>query len=79
MQSVDFPVITYGDFSMPTNVPVTIWRPTNGNSEMGQSDSENITTISGLFFTALNGNELIVAPGSYTPKPATVWTQNDGE
>lgn len=63
---------------MATNVPVTIWRPTDGNAEMGQSDSENITTLSGLNITALNGDELIVAPGSYTPKPATVWVENDG-
>lgn len=62
---------------MATNVPQTIWRPTNGESEMGQSDSENITTISGLFLTTLSGNDLIVAPGSYTSKPATVWHEDD--
>lgn len=63
---------------MATNVPVTIWRPTDGESEMGQSDSENITTLSGLNITTLSGNELIVGPGSYTPKPTTVWTEDDG-
>lgn len=63
---------------MAANVPVTVWRPTNGESEMGQSDSENITTLSGINIATLSGNELIVAPGDYTPKPATVWHENDG-
>lgn len=63
---------------MATNVPVTLWRPADGQSEMGQSDSENITTLSDLLLTTLDGDELIVAPGSYTSKPATVWVENDG-
>lgn len=63
---------------MPANVPVTIWRPTNGDAEMGQSDSEDITTISGLGITTLSGSQLIVAPGTYTPKLATVWEEDDG-
>lgn len=63
---------------MSTNVPVTIWRPTDGESEMGQSDSENITTLSGFNITTLSGTSLIVAPGTYTPKPVTVWVENDG-
>ncbi len=64
---------------MPTNVPITIWRPTNGNSEMGQSNSEDITTLSGLGITTLSGNQLIVALGSYTPLAATRWSEDDGE
>lgn len=63
---------------MATNVPVTIWRPTDGNDEMGQSNSENITTLSSLLITTLSGSQLIVAPGSYTSKPATVWSEDDG-
>ena len=63
---------------MATNVPVTVWRPSNGDAEMGQSDSEDITTLSGLGITTLSGDQLIVAPGSYTPKPASVWSENDG-
>ncbi len=63
---------------MATNVPQTIWRPSLGDAEMGQSDSEDITTLSGLGITSLSGSQLIVAPGTYTNKPATVWVENDG-
>lgn len=63
---------------MATNVPVTIWRPSNGDAEMGQSDSEDIVTLSGLGITTLSDEQLIVAPGSYTLKPTTVWVENDG-
>lgn len=63
---------------MATNVPATIWKPTDGNSEMGQSDSANITTLSGLLITTLSGLDLIIAPGTSTLIPATVWIENDG-
>lgn len=63
---------------MATNVPVTVWRPTDGDAEMGLSDSADITTLSGLGITTLSGDQLIVGPGSVTPKPATVWAEDDG-
>lgn len=63
---------------MSTNLPATLWRPTDGYDEMGQSDSGDITTLSGLGITALSGIQLIVLPGSYTPLPATGWSEDDG-
>lgn len=62
---------------MTSGVPTTIWRPQNGESEMTQSDAADITTLSGLSMITLSGNKLIVDAGSYIPKPATVWVEND--
>lgn len=62
---------------MSVDVPVTIWRPTDGNSEMGQSDNGNIVTLSGVLITVLNGSQLVIDSGTSTPVPATIWEQDD--
>lgn len=62
---------------MSTNVPVTIWRPQNGDAEMSASNSAFIDTESGLDIITESGLNLIIEPGTSTPKPATVWAEND--
>lgn len=64
---------------MATNVPVTKWRPADGGAEAGQSDSANITTLSGLKFVTLSGLYLIIAPGTITPTPVTEWAEDDSQ
>lgn len=64
---------------MATDVPVTIWRPADGESEMGLSDSAEITTLSGVGITTLSGNQLVIDGGTYTQKPVTIWTEDDGQ
>lgn len=59
-------------------LPTTIWRPANGEDEMGQSSRQRLVTLDGKTLITLNNKILIVAPGAYTPKPATVWEEDDG-
>lgn len=64
----------------PSNFPpLTIWRPqtTDGTGELTQSTNATIETESGLDITTEAGITLIIEALTYTPKPATVWTQND--
>ncbi len=63
---------------MSTSVPVTIWRPQNGDAEMGVSNSALIDTESSLDIITESGLSLIIESGTFTPKPATVWAENDG-
>lgn len=62
---------------MSVGLPATIWRPTSGNGEMGIAGDDSITTISGLLLTTLSSRQLITLTSTYTPLPATVWTEND--
>lgn len=57
---------------MSVNVPVTDWRRTSGNGELGTT-SDNIITLSGSQIVTLAGNDLVVLAGSYTPVPGTIW------
>jgi len=60
---------------MTTINPATVWRPTDGHSEMGQSGSDDITTLSGLSIITLGDDNLIVAPGTTTRIPDTIWVE----
>lgn len=57
---------------MATNVPVTDWRRTSGNGELG-STSATLVTDSDEQIVTLSGLSLIALPGSYTPVPASDW------
>lgn len=57
---------------MSVGVPVTEWRRTSGNGELGTT-SDNIVTLSGLQIVTLAGADLVILAGSYTPVPGTVW------
>lgn len=59
-------------------LPVTIYRPTNGVDELGQSDGADITTLAGVGITTLAGVQLTIADGSVTEFPATTWAEDDG-
>lgn len=64
---------------MATNVPVTIWQPTNFNGEMGIQSALNFQTDSGLNLVTLSGDQLITGTSTYTPLPDTSWIEDDGE
>lgn len=64
---------------MSTNVPTTIYRPTDGNGEVGQSDSSLIDTEAGLDITTEAGVSLIIEDGSFTQVPASVWSEDDSQ
>ena len=63
---------------MATNVPITIWQPTNGNGEMSSQTALNITSISGNNLITISGNTLVTGTGVFTPIPVTIWSENDG-
>ncbi len=62
---------------MATDVPVTIYRATDGLGEMGQSDDASITTLSSLEITTLSGLGLIINEGEFTPLASTTWIEDD--
>lgn len=57
---------------MSTNVPTNIWRRTSGNGELSVTEA-NLITDDGKQFITLNGVELIVLSGSYSPIPDSEW------
>lgn len=61
---------------MPVNVPVSEWRRTSGNGELGTT-SGNVTTLNGLQIITLAGADLVISEGSYTAVPATEWAVVD--
>ena len=57
----------------------TVWRPTGGVGEAGQSDDAIITTQSGVSIAAQDGIELQIQPASYTRLDPTEWEESEGE
>jgi hypothetical protein len=64
---------------MTVSVPVTIWAPTDGNGEMGQSTGATIETESESVLTTEAGTEIVIEDASLTTIPATVWVENDSQ
>lgn len=60
-------------------LPTTIWRPTSGIGEAGQSDNALITTQSGVILATQDGIDLRIQSASYTRLPATDWVESEGE
>lgn len=57
----------------------TIWRPTSGIGEAGQSDDAVLITQDSFTLTTQDGIELQIQPASYTRLPATEWIESEGE
>ena len=60
------------------DLPATVWRPTNGNAELGNGGTANLTTLSGDNLVTLAGDQLITLDGTETVLPATEWVESDG-
>lgn len=61
---------------MSVGLPISVWRRTSGNGELGTTD-ESITTLDNVQITTLSGLSLVALEGSYTPTPATEWEVDD--
>jgi len=61
-----------------TDLAATIWRPTSGNGEAGQSDDALFITEANDYLVTQDSNNLQVEAGSYTKLPATVWVESEG-
>lgn len=63
---------------MPTNVPQTEWRATNGLVDYDSEDPNNIVDINGNFLVDPFGNYVVDTGVIATTIPATVWEEDDG-
>ncbi len=59
-------------------LPATVWRPYNGNAEMGNDGTANIQTLAGDNLVTLAGDQLITLEGTQSELPATTWVERDG-
>lgn len=57
---------------MSVNMPVTEWRRTSGNGELGNT-SDTLVTLNDLQLITLSGEDIITLEGTYTPIPQTIW------
>ena len=62
---------------MATNVPVTIWRDTNGLTEYSSEGANDIADPLGNHLVDVLNNQIVDTGVTATPLPATVWTEND--
>lgn len=64
---------------MPTNVPVTVWQPTDGLSDFSSSGGTfNIDDPSAVFLVDPSGIFIVDTGVTQTIIPGTVWSENDG-
>lgn len=61
------------------NLADTIWRPTSGNGEAGQSDDSVITTQDDFILITQDGYQLQIQPGTYRKLAPTEWEESEGE
>lgn len=59
-------------------LPATVWKPYNGNAEMGNGGTADILTLSGDNLVTLAGDQLVTLDGTQTELPTTTWTERDG-
>lgn len=59
--------------------PTTVWRPTDGQSEISQTTNPNIDTEAGLDLITEAGLNLITDDLSLTNVPATIWIVDDSQ
>lgn len=62
---------------MPVNVPVTIWRPTNGNGEAVSVGVSGLVDLTASTLVDLTGSPLVSTGTDFTLVPQTIWTQDD--
>lgn len=62
---------------MATNVPQTVWQPTDGNSDFLGGGVYNIDDASGVFLDDPDGVFIVDTGVLENLIPATVWTEDD--
>lgn len=62
---------------MSVDVPVSIWRKTDGRGELGSGGEQNLETLSLINLVTLSGVQLVTLEGIVTEEPATEWTADD--
>jgi hypothetical protein len=62
---------------MATDVPVTIWQPTDGLSEFSSYTPADIVDPSGNNLVDPSGNQIVDTGVLQTPIPTTVWEEDD--
>ncbi len=62
---------------MSTDVPVSIWQPTQGNTEFDNTGVYYIVDTTGTFLVDPSGTFVVDTGVTATPIPATVWIGDD--
>lgn len=62
---------------MSTNVPVTVWQPTDGNSEFSTGSAVSIVDTAAVQLVDTAGISIVDTGVTKTLIPATVWAEND--
>lgn len=62
---------------MATDVPVTIWQPTDGIGEYVSSAADNIVDQSGTYLVDPSGVFIVSLLTTFQPIPSTVWVEDD--
>lgn len=63
---------------MPVNVPVTVYRSTNGLTEFTNEGANDIVDTLGNNLVDTLGNQIVDTGVVATLIPATAWEENDG-
>lgn len=58
-------------------VPVTVWRPTDGNGEYTSASSQNVIDQNGVSLVDTAGVNVVSPPTQFTQIPATAWLENN--
>lgn len=64
---------------MATNVPATVWQPTDGNSEYSFTGVDFIVDPSGAFLVDTSSAFIVDTGVTATLIPATVWIEDDSK
>lgn len=63
---------------MSNDVPVTIWRPTDGNSEFSIGTTSAIVDTAAVALVDTTGIAVVDTGVDQTIIPATTWSEDDG-
>lgn len=64
---------------MATNVPVTLWQPSNGNGEYSVSGVYNIVDTIADYLVDPLGDFIVDTGLLFNRMPTTVWSEDDGQ
>lgn len=63
---------------MAVDVPVTVWQPTDGNSEFTDTGVNYIVDTADFYLVDTTGFYIVDTGVTQTLIPSTVWVENDG-
>lgn len=61
-----------------TDIPVTVWKPSDGNGEYIDDSVNDIVDPSGNFLVDPSGNNIVDTGQTFVQTPSTVWISSDG-